>query len=256
MDFDKDILNYYNRGNEKNRLDDSTNNLEKIRTLDILERYIPKTANTILDIGGGAGVYSFILSEKGYTVHLLDVTPLLIEQAIKLNKAYKNPLMSIAVGDARNLPFEDNAVDVILLLGPMYHLVDKKDRLKALSETYRVLKPGGIVFTAGISKFASILDGFDRKFILDENFRNIVLNDLKTSQHRNPTNQDHYFTTAFFHDPNELLIEHIEVGYNKLELLAIETSLGLLGNITDYLGTEESLKILIEFSRKIEKETS
>ena len=255
-DFNKEIADYYNKGAEKGRLDNETNQLEKIRTLDIFKRYIPKSAKIVVDVGGGAGVYSFVLSEQGFNVHLIDAIPLHIEQAKEINKNHNHPLESIVVGDARNLQFTDSFADIVLLLGPMYHLTEKKDRLKSLSESYRILKPGGIIFTAGISKYASLLDGFDRKFILDEEFRKIVNEDLKTSQHKNPTNKEHYFTTAFFHDPNELLIEHVEVGFNDLELLAVEGPLGLLGNITEYLTDEEKINILLEYTRKIEKETS
>ena len=255
-DFNKEILDYYNKGNEKGRLNLGSNQLEKVRTLDILNRYIPKSANVVVDVGGGAGVYSFILSEQDFVVHLVDAVPLHIDQAKEVNKTQSHPLKSISVGDARNLEFEDSSTDVVLLLGPMYHLTDKKDRIKALSEAYRILKPNGMLFTAGISKFASLIDGFDRKFILNEDFRTIVNEDLKSSQHRNPSNKEHYFTTAFFHNPNELLIEHIDAGFNSLELLSVETMLGLLGNITEYLNNESELNILLDFARKIEKETS
>ena len=256
MDFDEEILKYYNKGNERERLDDGLSQIEKVRTLDILERYIPKTASSIVDIGGGTGVYSFLLSEKGFDVHLLDAIPLHINQAKEINKSSKHPLKSLQVGDARNLPFEDNFADIVLLFGPMYHLIKKGDRLKTLEEAFRILKTGGMIFSVGISKFASLLDGFKKDFILDEGFRKIANEDLRTSQHRNPTNKEHYFTTAFFHDPNELLIEHIEVGFNQLELLAIEGPLGLLENIINYVSDQQNLEIFLDYAKKIEKETS
>ena len=256
LSLDKNILDYYNKGIEKDRLGIESNQLEKFRTLDILERYIPKKAKLIVDIGGGAGIYSFILSEQKYEVHLIDATPMHVTQALEINKTHTYPLASITIGDAREIKLDDNYADIILMFGPLYHLTDKKDRIKALSEAYRILKPGGIIFSAGISKFASLMDGFERKFILQEDFQKIVLNDLKTGQHRNPTNHEHYFTTSYFHEPNDLLIEHVEAGFEDLELLAIEGPLGLLGNIGEYLSNEDHLKILLEYSRKIEKETS
>lgn len=256
MPLDKNILDYYNKGIEKDRLTIASNVLEKLRTLDILERYIPETAKIVVDVGGGAGVYSFILSNQNLEVHLIDATPLHVTQALEINKTHNHPLASITVGDAREIKLGDNYADVILLFGPLYHLTDKKDRIKTLTEVYRILKPGGILFSTGISKFASLLDGFNRKFILHEDFQKIVAEDLKTGQHRNPTNQEHYFTTSYFHEPNDLLIEHVESGFEDLELLAIEGPLGLLGNVEEYLSNQDHLKIILDYTRKIEKETS
>ena len=253
MDIDQSIIDYYNKGKEKDRLL-TESSLERIRTLDILSRYLSNTNAILLDIGGGAGFYSFALSEKGFKVHLLDAVSLHIDQANKSNENSEFPLESIKIGDARSLPYEDGFADVVLCFGPLYHITDKNDRIKVLVEIFRVLKPNGIIFSVGISKFASFLDGFERKFIFDEKFRKIVLNDLKTGQHRNPDNIEHYFTTAYFHDPNELLIEHIEAGFNDLELLAIEGPIGLMSTIPEFLESEEGIKIVLEFSRKIEKE--
>ncbi|MHA2123077.1 MAG: class I SAM-dependent methyltransferase, partial [Promethearchaeota archaeon] len=123
-------------------------------------------------------------------------------------------------------------------------------------EAYRVLKPGGIIFSVGISRYASLIDGFDKGFILDEKFIPIVKQDLIDGQHRNPTNITHYFTTAFFHHPNELSQEHVDAGFLSVEQFAIEGPLDLLGNIGEYLNDAEKTKLLLTFIREIEKEPS
>src|SRR5204862_445674 len=105
-----------------------------------------------------------------------------------------------------------------LLLGPLYHLTEPSDRLAALREAHRVLRGGGIIFAAAISRFASALDGLVRGFLHDEQFVRIVERDLKDGQHRNPTEHPAYFTTAFFHHPDELRAEVEEAGF-RLELL-------------------------------------
>jgi ubiquinone/menaquinone biosynthesis C-methylase UbiE len=223
MGFDKSFLNYYNRGLEKNRLvQEGFIDIEKIRTLDILSRYLPDPPATILDIGGAAGVYAFILAEKNYQVHLIDPVKLHIDQATEINKTKEKPLVSIEIGDARIIPYEDNSAHCILLFGPLYHLTEQKDRIQALKEAYRLLKPGGLIFSAGISRFASLFNGFERNFILDNDFVKIVEQDLQNGQHRNPTNQDHYFTTSFFHHPDELRNEHEQAGFQSVELFTIE----------------------------------
>ena len=81
MDYDERFMSYYNKGLEDARLELESNKLEKIRTLDLLERHLPKPPAVILDIGGATGVYSFILSDLGYEVHLIDAMPLHITQA-------------------------------------------------------------------------------------------------------------------------------------------------------------------------------
>jgi ubiquinone/menaquinone biosynthesis C-methylase UbiE len=256
LDYDEEFMKYYNKGLEDKRLDLEDNNLEKIRTLDILERYLPKPPAVILDIGGASGVYSFILSDLGYEVHLIDVVPLHIAQAKEKNSLVKHRLKNIILGDARQLQFPDNFADSILLFGPLYHLVDKKDREKALKEAFRVLKPGRFIFSAGISRFASLIDGFGTGNILDERFIPIVKKDLIDGQHRNPTHVLDYFTTSYFHHPNELYQEHVDAGFQSVELLSIESPLDLLGNIEEYLNNSEKIKLLLSFIREIESDFS
>ncbi len=141
MDNDEGFKNYYNKGLEDTRLDLDSNRLEKIRALDILERYLPKLPAVMLDIGGATGIYSFKLSELGYEVYLVDVVPLHITQAKEKNSLAEYKLKDVILGDARQLQFPDHFADGILLFGPLYHLVDKEDREKTLKEAYRVLKP-------------------------------------------------------------------------------------------------------------------
>jgi SAM-dependent methyltransferase len=116
-------------------------------------------------------------------------------------------------GDARCLSAQSNSADAVLLLGPLYHLVERSDRLMALREARRILKPKGVLIAAAISRFASLIDGLARGFFRDSDFRKIVASDLATGQHRNPTNQTAYFTTAYFHHPEELAAEVREASF-------------------------------------------
>jgi len=106
-------------------------------------------------VGGGPGVYACWLSAQGYEVHLVDASPLHVEQARAASERLpNNPLASVRLGDARQLDVADAAVDAVLLLGPLYHLTERADRLTALRESARVLRPGGHVFVAAVSRFA------------------------------------------------------------------------------------------------------
>src|SRR5207248_4341704 len=103
--------------------------------------------------------YALWLAQKGYAVHLLDVMPVHIEQARAASEQSATPLASLRVGDARELPFADSSADLVLMLGPLYHLTERDDRIRVLQEARRVLRSGGWMVAAAISRFTSTLDG-------------------------------------------------------------------------------------------------
>ena len=227
-----EIRKHYNRVEERSRLFKEAGELEFHRTKELISHRIRSKPSTILDVGGGPGAYSCWLAKLGHTVHLVDPVPLHVQQARAASKSQPGtPLASASLGDARNLKFGDKTSDIILLLGPLYHLVEKPDRQKALSEAFRTLKPGGLLFAAAISRFASALDGLFQNFIQDEKFFKIVRQDLKLGQHRNPTSHPEYFTTAFFHRPNELQDEIRKAGFEQPQLFAVEGPAWLLPDL-------------------------
>src|SRR5678810_793525 len=142
------INTFYNSTQmETDRLGQHVFQLEKIRTQEIILRYL-KPSMTIADIGGATGAYSFWLHDMGHRVHLLDAAEFHIEAATKISIAENKPLASISLGDARQLPFDDEKFDLILLFGPLYHLQEKDDRIKSIAEAKRVLKKDGVLLAA------------------------------------------------------------------------------------------------------------
>jgi SAM-dependent methyltransferase len=125
--------------------------LEYLRTRELLRRFLPGPAR-ILDAGGGTGVHAAWLAADGHAVHLVDVVPDHVAQAAAL------PGVTAETGDARALTAPDASFDAVLLLGPLYHLVDPADRARALAEAGRVLRPGGLLAAAGISRYLSLLE--------------------------------------------------------------------------------------------------
>lgn len=217
-----EILRYYEAGQEAERLESPFFRWEKIRTLDLLDRFLPPVPAVILDVGGAAGAYAFPLAEKGYIVDLIDPVPLHIEQAKQRAALTERTPRKFMLGDARAIPSDHSTADAVLFFGPLYHLTDRNDRLQALREARRVLRPGGVLLAVAISRFASALDGISRGLIRDPNFVRILQEDLKTGQHRNATGNLDYFTSAFFHHPDELKSELIEAGFPAPALYAIE----------------------------------
>src|SRR5205809_7824759 len=94
----------------------------------------------------------------GHSVHLVDILPLHIRQAREFQRKSKNRLASINLRDARRADFDDGYADIVLLFGPWYQLVRKKERLEALAAGRRVLKPGGLLSAAPTSRFTSARD--------------------------------------------------------------------------------------------------
>lgn len=202
---DPAILSYYNRRAEETRLDRGLSQLEAVRTRDLIRRHLPPTPASVLDVGGAAGAYAGWLAEQGYEVHLLDAVPRLVEEARR--RTFARPLASIVVGDARRLMVESESVDVVLLLGPLYHRTVAEDRAAAVAEAARVLRPQGILFAAAISRWASALDGLVRDAFAEVDFAAAVERAVTDGQHRNPNARDGLFTTAYFHRPEEFLVD-------------------------------------------------
>lgn len=177
----------------------------------------------MVDVGGGPGAYAFWLAGQGYDVHVIDPVPLHIEQAQQA--AERRPdqaLASTRIGDARHLDLPAASADAVLLMGPLYHLTGWVDRLRALREARRVVRSGGWVFVTGTSRYTSLFDGPAAGFLDDPTFAAIVEQDLRSGQHRNPTGHPAYFTSAFFHHPDELRAEVVEAGLSVVDLLGIE----------------------------------
>jgi len=249
------VISHYSQYNEAQRLFAGCSQVERVRTERILARFLPKAPATIVDVGGAAGVYALPLARQGYQVYLVDVVPALISQAQAAEKQQpKHPLAACMVGDARSVQLTDMLADAVLLMGPLYHLPDKDDRRQALSEAYRLLKSGGQVFAVGITRYASFLGGLLYDMLKDPVFLGIVKEDLKTGCHKNPTENIEYFTTAYYHQPDDLRDELAGVGFKQISVLGIEGPGWLMPNFDARWADTEEREILLSLLEIVETE--
>jgi SAM-dependent methyltransferase len=254
-----DMGAYYDRGAEQGRLGD-WGRLEFVRTRELLARFLPAAPATVLDVGGAAGAYALPLAAEGYEVHLLDPVALHVEQARAASEGQPDaPLASVAVGDARELPFADESADAVLMLGPLYHLTEAADRARALREARRTLRPGGLLAAAAITRFASTLDGVAQGFLLEPGFEEIVERDLADGQHRNPGADPRWFTTAYFHHPEELEREVAAAGFDVRAVLAVEGAVGAAAEthaLDAWIDDPAKREVLLRAIRRVEAEPS
>ena len=252
----KEIKAYYLQSRESERLSNEWGELERLRTEAILAKYLPPAPAVIFDVGGAAGVYALPLAKQGYQVHLIDAVDLHLQQARTSAAEAGVALASITQGDARRLEVPSSIADAVLLLGPLYHLVERSDRLQALRESRRILKPHGVLCAASISRFASLIDGLSRGFFRDAEFRKIVAADLACGQHCNPTNELAYFTTAYFHRPEELAAEVGNAGFDDVQILSVEGPAWSTALFREAWNDAAQRQSLMDFLSLIEREPS
>jgi ubiquinone/menaquinone biosynthesis C-methylase UbiE len=252
---DEEISAYYETGEEARRLD-TLARVEEARTHELIQRSFPPPPATVLDVGGGTGAYAFWLAERGYEVHLIDPIPLHVERALERSRQAPRPLASAAIGDARSLDRPDDGVDAVLMLGPLYHLTDRAERVRALAEARRVLRRGGALLAAAISRFAPAIDGLRKEYLLDPDFEAILERDLRDGQHRNPARRPGWFTTAYFHLPTELGPELTDAGFSEVEVLAVEGIAELLSDLEAWLDDAAHREVLLRTLGRLEREPS
>ena len=250
-----EVQDYYARFPEETRLSGHSR-LEFERTKDVLSRALPEPPCRVVDVGGASGAYSTWLTDLGYDVHLVDASPRLVEEARKRANGAKKPIKTISLGDARQLPRSDASAEAVLVMGPLYHLTEAADRHLALREAARVLATGGVLVAAAISRYASALDGLSRNLAKDSAFRLIRDRDLVDGQHRNPSGKLDYFTTAYFHRPEDLTREIESAGFRDVVVLGVEGPAWMLSDFDARWADDVLRKDILNLARTLEREPS
>ncbi|MFJ1846454.1 class I SAM-dependent methyltransferase [Streptomyces sp. NPDC088146] len=182
-----------------------------VRTQELLRRHLPPAPASVLDVGGGPGTHARWLCEDGYRVHLVDPVPRHVTEA-------EGAGCSAELGDARDLSAQDDSYDVVLLLGPLYHLVAPADRRAALAEARRVVRPGGLVAAAGINRYASLFEHTAFAHLDRTSLQQNIAKILATGSHDGKKG----FTEAHFHTGPELEAEMREAGLTDTRVYGVE----------------------------------
>jgi ubiquinone/menaquinone biosynthesis C-methylase UbiE len=251
------IVEYY----EKEKIEDArlstVARFEFVRTKEIIGRYLTAGPLVIADVAGATGAYAFWLAGLGHRVHLRDLVPAHIETARARARELSIALESMEIGDARSLPYPDGFADLVLLMGPLYHLQERADRERVLRESARVLKPGGRVFCAAISRFGSLFSGFQLNLLDDPRFEAIVDRDLRDGRHENIAPDKDYWTTAYFHQPAELREEIVGAGLACEKLIGVEGPVGLMSELNGWLDRKDACyEFALKYMKRVEEEES
>jgi SAM-dependent methyltransferase len=262
---------YYELGKEAERLSTSgAGRLEFERTQEIVLRRLPPPPATVADIGGGPGRYALWLAGLGYRVLHRDLVPLHVAQvrtaatglghpagqgeaarAVSLAEVAGPPIES-AVGDARSLDLADARVDAVLLLGPLYHLTRRADRVQALREAGRVVRPGGPVFGAAISRWAARLDGMLRLRIYEQYPNAADLIGLLERTGVLPPLSPAGFN-GFTHRPRQLRAEFSSAGLDVADLVCVEGAAFLLNDLDDRVADGRAWQVILDSARAHER---
>ena len=256
-----EIYEFYNNGAEIGRLERGLGIVEFHRTKEILSRYIDK-GEVVYDIGGGIGMYAAWLAKKGNEVHLIELAENTVEYA-KAN-IMQDCRFVAETGNALQVNRPDESADVVLLMGPLYHLRDREDRLQSLREAFRVLKKGGLLVAAGISMFSSMtwaLSVYGEKknenlveFLDDPVFFNMIKGEMTTGDHIRPKEYPKFIAEAYFTTSEEMKSEIAEVGFAVEKAIAVEGYIWFTPHLQEKWMDEASRERLLDIVRITETE--
>jgi SAM-dependent methyltransferase len=240
---------YYDRGRELGRLTEPAGQLEFERTKEIILRQLPPPPAIVADIGGGPGRYALWLARLGYHVLHRDLMPLHVEQ---LRQAAADLPIQSAVADARQLDLASASVHAVLLLGPLYHLDRREDRLRALAEASRVVRPGAPVFAAAISRWATRIDGILRNRLYETlPGSEAELPALERTGRMPPLHPGAF--CGYAHRPGQLRAEVTASGLRVSDLVNVEGPAFLLDDLGERLADDEAHRVVLESALALER---
>ena len=235
---EENLINYYNKFNEDKRLNTRHGMVEYITTMKYIHEYLNKN-DKIIEIGAGTGKYCGNLANENYDVTAVE----LVKHNLRvIEKNFKN--VKSILGNATNLKkLNDNIYDLTLLFGPMYHLISKEEKIKALSEAKRITKKGGIIMVAYcMNDFAIIVHGFRDNNIIDSINNNIVDNNFKIT----PKDTDLY-SRVTIEDINEL---NSIVNLERIKIISPDGPSDYMRNVLNKMD-DDTFNLFIKYNLSI-----
>jgi SAM-dependent methyltransferase len=190
-----------------------------------------------------------VVAEAGYRVVHRDLVPAHVDE-LAAAAAARRLAIDTAVGDARDLSLPDASTDAVLLLGPLYHLTERADRMQALLEARRIVRPGGVAFLAAISRWAPrlqamVVQRLYKKFGVD--FLREELARLEPIGRMPPLEPGSF--GGFVHRPNQLRREIVDAGFRCIGLVGLEGIAFALSDLEERLATREDRVVVLEAAR-------
>jgi SAM-dependent methyltransferase len=237
------IIHYYtNDFSEADRLFvDGAGRLELVRTQELLRNILPEAPARVADIGGATGVYARWLMDLGHSVDLIDLTPTHVEAALA-----SSPGLRAQVGDARDLPWDADTFDIVLVMGPLYHLIDAADRQQVLREAIRVTRPGGVVAATAISVHASLLDLAVHDLLNEE-----TVDGVRELMATGVNDGRFGFTEAYMHSVEEFEEELVGSGLQDVDVKGLQ---GPLWPVTRFRDPTQDLSPFVMAARIAESD--
>ena len=218
---DDAIDRFYSGGSEETRLQTGLGPLEFERNKALILKYLFNNRSCIVDVGGGPGLYAAWLAELGHSVYLVDPVAKHIAQAEKRAAGLTRPFKAL-LAEAQQLDLPDHMADIVILHGPLYHLQQKEDRLRAIGEAKRLLKKGGHLLGFAINRSASTIACLLNGLIHDQAFFKMCCEELRTGQHDPPPGWPGILPRAYCHSPSGLQQEIGEAGLECVSMHAVE----------------------------------
>jgi len=243
-----DVAAHYELGLEADRLDEPLGIVEFVRTLEVTERVLPPAPATVADIGGGPGRYALWLADRGHDVVHRDLVQLHVEQV----RAAGHPRIKSDVGDARALDLDDASADAVLLLGPLYHLYERDERVSTLREAGRVARPGAPVLVSAISRWAPRLHGYLSEKLYERVPTMADVVHRVESDGRLVPSWDGGFG-AYCHTPTELREEAAAAGLVVEDLVGVEGLAFALADLGERLADPAARTAVLESARAVER---
>jgi 2-polyprenyl-3-methyl-5-hydroxy-6-metoxy-1,4-benzoquinol methylase len=239
----KDVINYYlSHYNEVSRHSDPFGIIQETRTKELISRYLLHNGMSILDVGGANGIYSFFLADLGHKVSLLDIAPNHIEQAIEIDSKRTKKLHHIILGDVQTFDSKDE-YDIIILHGPLYHIVEREKRINVLRKMKNILAPNGSILGFAINRYAGYFYGVRTGAILDEEYRKSIQKETKTGIRQKTPGW-------YFHKPIEIKQEYKEAGLKITSLKSVATQIWMLPNIDTKIRNPDEMKIILDLAKE------